>query len=98
MGSVHAIRERRPLVTDTPTELGEIRETLGHYVDELEVYNTLKGLRVAVHEATTDEEFERANISLFFGSSHKCVHDSAPSRSATPWKEAADVFVPANQR
>ena len=33
-----------------------------------------------------------------FGSSHKCVHDSAPSRSATPWKEAADVFVPANQR
>ena len=32
------------------------------------------------------------------GSSHKCVHDSAPSRSATPWKEAADVFVPANQR
>ncbi len=34
----------------------------------------------------------------FFGSSHKCVHDSAPSRSATPWKEAADVFVPANQR
>ncbi len=34
----------------------------------------------------------------FCGSSHKCVHDSAPSRSATPWKEAADVFVPANQR
>ena len=33
-----------------------------------------------------------------FGSSHKCVHDSAPSRSATPWKEAADVLVPANQR
>ena len=32
------------------------------------------------------------------GSSHKCVHDSAPSRSATPWKEAADVLVPANQR
>ncbi len=25
------------------------------------------------------------------GSSHKCVHDSAPSRSATPWKEAADA-------
>ena len=33
-----------------------------------------------------------------WGSSHKCVHDSAPSRSATPWKEAADVLVPANQR
>ena len=75
MGSVHAIRERRPLVTDTPTELGEIRETLGHYVDELEVYNTLKGLRVAVHEATTDEEFERAKYFLI-GSSHKCMHDS----------------------
>ena len=39
----------------------------------------------------------RAQIDLS-GSSHKCVHDSAPSRSATPWKEAADVFVPANQR
>ncbi len=39
-----------------------------------------------------------AVVAILVGSSHKCVHDSAPSRSATPWKEAADVFVPANQR
>ena len=32
------------------------------------------------------------------GSSHKCVHNSILSRSATPWEEAADVLVPANQR
>ena len=38
------------------------------------------------------------NNNYQIGSSHKCVHDSAPSRSATPWKEAADVLVPANQR
>ena len=37
-------------------------------------------------------------VTFPLGSSHKCVHDSAPSRSATPCKEAADVFVPANQR
>ena len=41
---------------------------------------------------------DTANAIFFLGSSHKCVHDSAPSRSATPWKEAADVLVPANQR
>ncbi len=46
-------------------------------------------------------KFYRALVSGkgdFIGSSHKRVHDSSPSRSSTPWKEAADVLVPANQR
>ena len=31
------------------------------------------------------------------GSSHKCMHDLARSRSSTPWEEAADVLVAGTQ-
>ena len=33
-----------------------------------------------------------------FGSSHKCMHDLARSRSSTPGEEAADVLVAGIQR
>jgi hypothetical protein len=32
------------------------------------------------------------------GSSHKCMHDLARSRSSTPWEEAADALVAGTQR
>ena len=34
---------------------------------------------------------------LSYGSSHKCMHDLARSRSSTPWEEAADVLVAGTQ-
>ena len=36
-------------------------------------------------------------VPFFLGSSHKCMHDLARSRSSTPWEEAADVLVAGTQ-
>ena len=58
----------------------------------------LLDLTYTSYDEAGDLNYGVSGAGTFMGSSHKCVHDSAPSRSATPWKEAADVFVPANQR
>ena len=51
--------------------------------------------QVDANGAVVNEPLRATSLS---GSSHKCTHNSILSRSATPWEEAADVLVPANQR
>ena len=61
--------------------------------------STVDTLRERIGSLEAGAERLQVSVDQFMtGSSHKCVHDSAPSRSATPWKEAANVLVPANQR
>ena len=45
MGSVIALRERTPLVSDTPTDKNELVRELKEYVEELDVVGHLRGYR-----------------------------------------------------
>ena len=46
----------------------------------------------------TERTVEVAAVTPLIGSSHKCMHDLARSRSSTPGEEAADVLVAGIQR